>query len=120
MISQRRLIHKYIILDLTLRALEKDRTQLVNFKMQHAFEEWFDTKMNEAHAELLAAKKELGKHGIKIQSEKRINEFKTDYTIVEKGAVHVLNYSNVALKNWTGEEVKRLLNLPYKESELRK
>lgn len=108
------LIHKQIILDLTIRTLERDRIQLGNFKMQRAFEMWFDTKISELHADLKHTKTELGRNGVKLQGSKAIDKDFTEYTVVEKGIVSVKKYMNIALKNWCEEEIKRLLGLEYK------
>jgi hypothetical protein len=113
------LVHKQIILDLTIRTLERDRNHLGDIKMLRAFELWVETKLNELHLELKATKTELGRNGAKIQSHKLDSDF-TEYTIIERGNASIKRYSNIALRNWTEEEVKRLLGLKYKTPYVRK
>ena len=107
------LIHKQIVMELTIRVLENDRKHLSHFKMSRAFELWFDSKIMELHGELKKVKSELSKRGAKIQSHKVEGDF-TIYTVVEKGVVSNKNYMNIALKNWCEEETKRLLGLEYR------
>ena len=110
------LIHKQIVLDLTMRTLERDKKHVTDLKMQRAFELWFETKIKELHTEYKSVKSQLAKNGIKIQAENKVDELITEYVILERGKTFTRRYMNVALRNWTGEEVKRLLQLPYKTS----
>lgn len=107
------MVHKQIILDLTIRTLERDRKNLENFKMQRPFEMWFATKINELHTELKNTKAKLSRNGAKVQTSKLDGDF-TVYIIVERGVVSEKRYMNIALKNWTEEEVKRILGLEFK------
>lgn len=104
------LIHRQIIIDLTIRTLERDRKHIADFKMQRAFETWFDTKITELHNELKNTKVELGRNGTKIQSSKPDSDF-TVYTVLEKGIVSEKRYANIALKNHCENEIKKLLGL---------
>ncbi|SOC27551.1 hypothetical protein SAMN05880501_12316 [Ureibacillus xyleni] len=110
------IIHKQIILDLTIRTLERERKHLDDLKMKNAFELWMEAKIKELQQDLRAVKYELGKLGVKVQSEKWDSTF-TEYTILERGAVYQKRYSNIALRNWTDEEVKRLLGLEHRTVE---
>lgn len=58
------LIHRQIIIDLTMRTLERDRKHLANLKMKNAFDLWIDKKVKELHQLLKQIKSELGKQGI--------------------------------------------------------
>lgn len=104
------LVHKQIILDLTIRTMERDRKQIDNFKMKKVFEMWFDAKIIELHTYLKNIKTELGRNGVRIQASKTDGDF-TIYTVVEKGIVAEKRYSNIALRNHCEEEIKRLLGL---------
>jgi len=111
------MIHRQIILDLTIRTLERDRNFISELKMQRAFEMWFESKIHELHNELKEVKTRMGKMGAKLQDAKKLDELMTEYTFVVKGNVYKRNYMNIALRNWTEEEVKRLLGLEYKTVE---
>lgn len=107
------LIHRHIILELTIRTFKRDSTKLEQLKMYKEFSVWFGVKIKELQQELVNIKSELGKQGVKIQGEKAEDEM-TVYTVIVKGRVETRRYFNVALRNWVGEETKRLLGLPFR------
>lgn len=115
MINQvaRDLVHRQIIIDLTIRTLERDRNYIGDFKMQKVFEAWFDSKVMELHSELKKVKGELGKLGAKIQSNKLDGDC-TVYTVLEKGRTFDLRYMNIVLKNRCEDEIGLLLGLDKK------
>lgn len=108
------LAHRQIILDLTIRTLERESKHLDALKMQQAFGLWIDSKIKELHTDLKNVKSELGKIGAKVHPGKSDNGF-TIYTVTEQRREFDLKYHNIALKNWTEEEVKRLLGLEYRK-----
>ncbi|MBB5148675.1 hypothetical protein [Ureibacillus thermosphaericus] len=114
------LIHKQIILDLTIRTLERDSKYIKKLKLHYAIEEWISAKIKELQNDLKTVKSQLYKFGVKIQSENRLDESFTEYIVLERGLKFELKYSNIALRNWVNEEAKRLLGLPYRKSEYSK
>lgn len=111
--EQGELVHKQIILDLTVRTLERDRKLLAGFKSFGAFDMWFEIKIKETKQEKLNVKRQLGAMGIRVENEVREDDFITVYEVLYRGATKILRYSNIALRNWTNEEIKRLLNMEY-------
>lgn len=111
--EQGELVHKQIILDLTVRTLERDRKLLDSFKSFGAFDMWFENKIKETKQEKLNVKRKLGSMGIRVENEVREDDFITVYEVLYRGATKILRYSNIALRNWTNEEIKRLLNMEY-------
>lgn len=110
------LVHKQIILDLTIRTLERDQKFTEQLKINFALNEWIVTKIKELQNDLKIIKSKLYKQGVKIQSEKLDGNF-TIYIIIERGKKFEFKYMNIALRNWVNEEVKRLLMLPYRTVE---
>ena len=104
------LAHRQIILDLTIRTLERDSKHLTELKMQRAFEVWIDGKIKELHTELRNVKGELGRMGAKVHPGKPDDGF-TIYTITEQRRDFNVKYNNIALKNHCENEVKKLLGL---------
>lgn len=104
------LTHRQIIIDLTIRTLERDRKFIGSFKMKKVFEAWFDTKVIELHRELKTVKTELGKLGAKIQSNRPDGDF-IIYTVIEKGRDFDLKYMNIVLKNRCEDEIGELLGI---------
>ncbi|MBM7607591.1 hypothetical protein JOD29_000835 [Lysinibacillus composti] len=110
------LIHRQIIINLTIRTLERERKHLDDLKMKNAFNLWIDKQVKELQQLLREIKSDLGKKGVKIQSEEIDGVF-TVYTILDKGKDYERRYSNVALRNWCEEEVKRVLGLEHRDTE---
>lgn len=107
----RELAHKYIITELMIRTLERDRQHTESFKMKDVMDKFFEQAIRKAKDELLALKNEMGKIGLRKQDEKRLDDTVTVYTFVERGLSAELRYMNYALRNHTMKEIERLLNL---------
>ncbi|MGN7478925.1 hypothetical protein ACTHOQ_13840 [Solibacillus silvestris] len=106
-------IHKFIILEMTLKTLERDRKHITVLKMHHALDAWYDLKINQVFKELKAARDYLYKKGCKVEK-KKSDEFFTEYYILFRGVEETRNYANLALRNWVSEEMKRLLGMEYR------
>lgn len=115
--EQRKLVHKQIILDLTIRTLERDRKLIDNLKSQIALEAWFEAKLSEVRKDKIKVKKQLYLQGIRVENEKREDDFATSYEVLCKGTTEIIKYSNIALRNWTNEEIQRLLGIEYRTPE---
>lgn len=115
------LVHRQIILDLTVRTLERDCKyfDFENLKLKSVFLNWFEENLKELKNELYNIKKQLGYEKVKIQDERKEDDFITIYTVVENMKVQDIRYSNVVLKNWVTEEVQKLLGMKYKTTEAR-
>ena len=107
----RELAHKYIITELMIRTLERDRQHTKAFKMKDVMDKFFEQAIRKAKDELLALKNEMGKIGLRMQDEKRLDDTVTVYIFVERGLSAELRYMNYALRNHTMKEIERLLNL---------
>ena len=107
----RELAHKYIITELMIRTLERDRQHTESFKMKGVMDKFFEQAIRKAKDELLALKNEMGKIGLRMQEEKRLDDTVTVYTFVERGLSAELRYMNYALRNHTMKEIERLLNI---------
>ena len=107
----RELAHKYIITELMIRTLERDRQHTESFKMKDVMDKFFEQAIRKAKDELLALKNEMGKIGLRMQEEKRLDDTVTVYTFVERGLSAELRYMNYALRNHTMKEIERLLDL---------
>lgn len=115
--EQRQLVHNEIMLDLAIRTLERDRKHIDSLKSKNAVEAWFDIKIKEATKERTQVKRQLSAQGIRIENEKKEDEIITVYEVLHRGATEFIRYSNIALRNWTNEEIKRLLNIEYKTTD---
>lgn len=105
-------IHRYIVLELFLKTLERDRNHLSQLKMGDVLTEWYDTKINETFQEFKKLRDSLYKKGCKIEKQKS-DEMMTYYFILFRGYDETRSYSNIALRNWVSEEMKRILGMKY-------
>lgn len=115
--EQHKLVHQQIILDLTIRTLERDRKLIDNLKSKMALNAWFEAKIVEAMKDKKKLKSELYKQGIRVENEKREDDFATSYEVLCRGTIEIIRYSNIALRNWTNEEIQRLLGIEYRTPE---
>lgn len=113
------IVHNLIILELTLKTLEYDKAKLSGLKMEPVMKEWYEVKSKEVFENIREVKKDLSKDGCKIDSYKKNGDF-TEYVVLLRGETHRYNYSNLALRNWCREEMKRLLGMPYRTVDDRK
>ncbi|MGG0657695.1 hypothetical protein [Rummeliibacillus pycnus] len=88
-----------------------------SLKSKIAFEIWFELKVNEATKDKIKVKRLLSAQGIRIENEKKEDEIITFYEVLYRGATELIRYSNIALRNWTNQEIKRLLNIEYKTTD---
>lgn len=106
-------IHRYIILELFLKTLERDKNHLPQLKMGKILEEWYDIKINETFQDLKKLRDVLYKKGCKVEKQKS-DDFMTGYFILFRGTNETRNYSNIALRNWVSQEMKRVLGMEYR------
>ena len=105
-------IHRYIVLEMFLKTLERDRDHLSKLKMKDVFDEWYNSKINETFQEFKKLRDFLYKKGCKIEKQKS-DDFMTYYFILFRGYDETRSYSNIALRNWVSEEMKRVLGMKY-------
>lgn len=116
--EQRKLVHKQIILDLTIRTLERDRKLIDHLKSEIALKAWFEAKLSEVRRDKIKVKRQLYLQGIRVENEKKEDDFATSYEVLCRGTTEVIRYSNIALRNWTNEEIKRLLGIEYRTADV--
>lgn len=107
------LIHNLIILELILKTLKFDKENLTSLKMTTVLEEWYEIKSKEVFTAIREIKMDLLKDGCKIDSSSNDGMF-TEYIVLLRGETHRYTYSNIALRNWCREEMRRLLGMPYR------
>lgn len=105
-------IHRYIVLELFLKTLERDRDQISELKMKDVIDAWYESKINETFQEFKKLRDFLYKKGCKIEKQKS-DDFMTYYFILFRGHDETRSYSNIALRNWVSEEMKRVLGMKY-------
>lgn len=105
-------IHRYIILELFLKTLERDKNHLNELKMAEIIKEWYDLKINKTFQDFKKLKDVLYKKGCKIEKHQS-DDFMTEYFILFRGKTETRRYNNYALRNWVTEEMRRVLGMEY-------
>lgn len=95
------LAHRFIITELMIRTLERDRKHIDTFKMKLVMEKLLEKAIEDAKSELLGIRNEMGKIGLKLQAESKIDDTITVYSFVQRGISENVRYSNYALRNHT-------------------
>lgn len=110
MLRNQELIQKQIITDILIRTLERDRKHLDRLKMQYVLVAWYEQQIKELRIQLKQLKSDLYKEGIEIRKEQHDGDV-TVYPVLIRGKIDNRRYLNIALKNHTAHEMKRLLGM---------
>ncbi|WP_336046642.1 hypothetical protein [Solibacillus ferritrahens] len=105
-------IHRYIILEMFLKTLDRDKLHVAQLKMGKILEEWYDQKSNETFQDLKKLRDYLYKQGCKIEKQ-RSDEFVTEYFVLFRGVTETRTYTNIAIRNWVSQEMRRVLGMEY-------
>ncbi|MBQ0139008.1 MAG: hypothetical protein KBT36_06910 [Kurthia sp.] len=105
------LAHEFILIELAIRTLERDRKHIDIFKAKYAMDALFESTIQKALKERIEIKNRMGKIGMSLQEEKRIDEFATDYLFKQRGLTEKVTYSNMALRNHTNMKIQSLFGI---------
>ena len=105
-------IHRYIILEMFLKTLDRDKVHVSQLKMGKILEEWYDQKSHETFQDLKKLRDYLYKQGCKIEKQ-RSDEFVTEYFVLFRGVTETRTYTNIAIRNWVSQEMRRVLGMEY-------
>lgn len=105
-------IHRFIILEMFLKTLDRDKQYVAQLKMGKILEEWYDQKCHETFQDLKKLRDYLYKQGCKIEKQ-RSDEFVTDYFVLFRGVTETRTYTNIAIRNWVTQEMRRVLGMEY-------
>lgn len=100
------LAHEFIINDLAIRTLEHDRKNIEKFKSKYAIDALFENTLQIAFKERIEIKNRMGKIGLFLQEEQRVDEFATDYFFKQRSLSEKITYSNIALRNHTNKKIQ--------------
>ena len=108
--EQRRLLHKFVILDLAIQSLQRDFSVIENLKMVKVYASIIENLLEAISSEHYTIKRELAKEKIKIVKWEKIDEYFSDLTVTTPGEDQVLRYANQALKTQVEELLLRHIN----------
>lgn len=103
--EQRELLHKFVIYDMAVQALQRDYKVVENLKMSKVYLPILDKLLKDVSYDYYDTKRLLAKDKIKIVRWDKVNENFSDLTVTTAGEDQVLTYANTALKT----QVEKLL-----------
>ena len=103
--EQRKLFHKFLILEMAVQSLQRDFSVIENLKMSKVYLSIFDKLLKDITQDYYNSKRLLAKDKIRLVKVEKIDEYFSDVHIATAGNDVVLRYANMALKT----QVEKLL-----------
>ncbi|MGE6601534.1 aconitate hydratase [Lysinibacillus fusiformis] len=103
--EQRKLFHKFLILEMAVQSLQRDFPVIENLKMSKVYLSIFDKLLKDITQDYYNSKRLLAKDKIRLVKIEKIDEYFSDVHIATTGNDVVLRYANMALKT----QVEKLL-----------
>jgi len=101
--EQRRLLHKYVVYDMAIQALQRDYQVIETLKMSRVYLPILDKLLDDIAQECYNPKRLLAKDKIRVVKWEKIDEYFSDLTVATAGEDLVLTYANMALKTQVEE-----------------
>ncbi|MFI2133038.1 aconitate hydratase [Lysinibacillus fusiformis] len=103
--EQRKLFHKFLILEMAVQSLQRDFPVIENLKMSKVYLSILDKLLKDITQDYYNSKRLLAKDKIRLVKVEKIDEYFSDVHIATAGNDVVLRYANMALKT----QVEKLL-----------
>ncbi|WP_180276600.1 aconitate hydratase [Lysinibacillus sphaericus] len=103
--EQRKLFHKFLILEMAVQSLQRDFPVIENLKMSKVYLPILERLLNDIIQDYYNSKRLLAKDKIRLVKIEKIDEYFSDVHIATAGNDVVLRYANMALKT----QVEKLL-----------
>ncbi|QTB25189.1 aconitate hydratase [Lysinibacillus sphaericus] len=103
--EQRRLFHKFLILEMAVQSLQRDVSVIENLKMSKVYLPILDKLLKDISHDYYDSKRLLAKEKIRLFKVEKIDEYFSDVQVATAGDDVVLRYANTALKT----QVEKLL-----------
>ena len=96
--EERKLLHKYLLVDLAVKSLQIDYQKAEKFKLKVVFLLLIDTLLKDLRKECIELKNQLAQQKIRVVEWRPIDEYFSDVQVATAGNDIVLRYANQALK----------------------
>lgn len=96
--EQRRLFHKFLILEMAIQSLQRDFSVIENLKMSKVYLPILERLLKDITQEYYDSKRLLAKEKIRLVKLEKIDEYFSDVHIATPGNDVVLRYANMAIK----------------------
>ncbi|WP_369379314.1 aconitate hydratase [Lysinibacillus fusiformis] len=104
--EQRRLFHKFLILEMAVQSLQRDFSVIENLKMSKVYLPILNKLLKDITHDYYDSKRLLAKEKIRLFKVEKIDEYFSDVYVATAGNDVVLRYANMALKT----QVEKLLS----------
>ena len=96
--EQRKLFHKFLILEMAVQSLQRDFPVIENLKMSKVYLPILERLLKDITHDYYDSKRLLAKDKIRLVKVEKIDEYFSDVHIATAGNDVVLRYANMALK----------------------
>jgi len=103
--EQRKLFHKFLILEMAVQSLQRDFSVIENLKLSKVYLPMLEKLLIDITQDYYNSKRLLAKDKIRLVKVEKIDEYFSDVHIATAGNDVVLRYANMALKT----QVEKLL-----------
>ncbi|EAZ84916.1 aconitate hydratase [Lysinibacillus fusiformis] len=103
--EQRRLFHKFLILEMAVQSLQRDFPVIENLKMSKVYLPILERLLKDISQDYYNSKRLFSKDKIRLVKVEKIDEYFSDVHIATAGNEVILIYANIALKT----QVEKLL-----------
>ncbi|MBD8521408.1 aconitate hydratase [Lysinibacillus fusiformis] len=103
--EQRRVFHKFLILEMGVQSLQRDFSVIENLKLSKIYLPFLERLLKDITQDYYDSKRWLAKYKIRLVKVEKIDEYFSDVHIATAGNDVVLRYANMALKT----QVEKLL-----------
>lgn len=97
-LQDRALLHKFLILELAIRSLQRDFSQLENLKLQVIYRGFTEQLLKQLYPMYYSQKQTLANKRIRVIRWRKIDEYFSEVLIATDGENLVLQYANNAVK----------------------
>ncbi len=108
--EQRRLFHKFLILEMAVQSLQRDFSVIENLKMSKVYLPILEKLLKDITQDYYHSKRLLVKDKIRLVRIEKIDEYFSDVQIATAGNDVVLRYTNMALKTQVEKTSRKIIN----------
>lgn len=110
-VNQRQQIHEFIVLDLAIRSLQHDFTQLMHLKLQSLYIGWLEAILHTLQQQFQQQKNELAKQQLRLVTYRRVDQYFSEVIVATAGEDATLLYANNVLKKDVEKLLQRIIQL---------
>lgn len=110
-VNQRQQIHEFIVLDLAIRSLQHDFTQLKNLKLENLYTYWLEVILRTLTKQFQQQKQQLALQQLRLVTYRKIDHYFSEVIIATAGEDATLLYANNVLKYDVEQLIQQLIHI---------